>query len=280
MIIRLLIIISFLGSWSLTANTKSTIFSYTNLPDVEVFYSVPKEINSDTKILFIMHGASRNAEEYLAAWLPFIKERNVLAIAPKFTKDLFPYYVTLMRATTEGKLLTDQALYLDAIIPTMFDLFKAKFNITSNQYRIYGHSGGSQFVHRFLMLYGDTRIDKAVMANAGFYTFLDPSIPYPFGIKDININEERLATFLWQKNAILLGDQDIDSQHQSLNRTPEARKQGRHRFERGTNYFFNLVKFAEAKKLPFRWRYEVVQGVEHSNQGMTPVAANFLLEDL
>jgi len=147
-----------------------------------------------------MHGASRTAENYLAAWQPFIKGRNVVAIAPKFTKELFPQYVTLMRATTEGELLNDPSLYLDNIIPIMFDVFKAKLGVKSNKYRVYGHSGGSQFVHRFLLLHGDSRIDKAVLG--------------------------------------------------------------------------------ESKKLPFRWRYEVVKGVEHSNQGMTPTAASFLLEDL
>ena len=162
----------------------------------------------------------------------------------------------------------------------MFDVFKAKLKVKSNQYRIYGHSGGSQFVHRFLLLHGDSRIDKAVMANAGFYTFLDPDIPYPFGIKNLNISDEQLSAFLWKKNAILLGDQDTDPRHRSLNRTREAKKQGKHRFERGTNFFFDLVRLGESKQLPFRWRYEVVKGVEHSNQGMTPAAASFLLEDL
>jgi len=262
------------------AEVKSTIFSYGNLPDIEVFYTTPAEINEKTKILFIMHGASRNADEYLAAWQPHVADRNVVAIAPRFTKELFPYYVTLMRATTEGQLVQDQSQYLDSIIPTLFDVFKEKLNIISNVYRIYGHSGGSQFVHRFLLLHGDSRIDKAVMANAGFYTFLDPEIPYPFGIKGLDINDLQLQRFFWQKNAILLGDQDIDAQHSSLNKTKEAKKQGKHRFERGTNYFFDLVRLAESKELAFRWRYEVVKGVEHSNQGMTPAAAKFLLEDL
>jgi pimeloyl-ACP methyl ester carboxylesterase len=278
--IRLFIVVLYAASMASMADIKSTMFSYTNLPDIEVFYSTPDTVDENTKILFIMHGASRTAENYLAAWQPFIKGRNVVAIAPKFTKELFPQYVTLMRATTEGELLNDQSLYLDNIIPTMFDVFKAKLDIKSNQYRIYGHSGGSQFVHRFLLLRGDSRIDKAVMANAGFYTFLDPDIPYPFGIKNLNISDEQLEAFLWKKNAILLGDQDTDPRHRSLNRTKQAKKQGKHRFERGTNFFFNLVRLGESKQLPFRWRYEVVKGVEHSNQGMTPVAASFLLEDL
>ena len=89
------------------ADVKSTMFSYTNLPDIEVFYSTPDTVDENTKILFIMHGASRTAENYLAAWQPFIKGRNVVAIAPKFTKELFPQYVTLMRATTEGELLNE-----------------------------------------------------------------------------------------------------------------------------------------------------------------------------
>ena len=70
----------------------------------------------------------------------------------------------------------------------MFDFFKAKLKLSTSNYRLYGHSGGSQFVHRYLLLSNDTRIEKAAMANAGLYTFLDDEITYPFGTKKMKID--------------------------------------------------------------------------------------------
>ena len=94
-----LLIILLFSTINLTyAEVRSTIFSYGNLPDIEVFYTIPAEINDQTKILFIMHGASRNADQYLAAWQPHVADRNVVAIAPRFTKELFPHYVKIGRA--------------------------------------------------------------------------------------------------------------------------------------------------------------------------------------
>ena len=51
----------------------------------------------------------------------------------------------------------------------------------------------------------EKRIEKAAMANAGFYTFVDDQIPYPFGIKNMNVSAERLEWFLRLKGGVFLG---------------------------------------------------------------------------
>ena len=60
----------------------------------------------------------------------------------------------------------------------------------------------------------------------------------------------------------------------------KAKKQGKHRLERGTNFFDHLVELGVKKNMPFRWRYQVVPGISHDNAGMSLAAADFLLEDL
>ena len=37
-----------------------------------------------------MHGASRTARKYLNDWLPLAKNRNVVLIAPEFSKESYP----------------------------------------------------------------------------------------------------------------------------------------------------------------------------------------------
>jgi stalled ribosome alternative rescue factor ArfA len=60
----------------------------------------------------------------------------------------------------------------------------------------------------------------------------------------------------------------------------KAKKQGRHRYERGTNFFNDLIALGVEKNLPFRWRYQSVPRVAHDNASMSLAASEFLLEDL
>ncbi len=255
-------------------------FSYWNKPDINIFYSTPESIDGNTKIIFIMHGASRTAKKYINDWLPLVKDRNVVLIAPEFSKESYPEYVYLMMSTERGKRLKNKSLYLNNSLGLIFDLFKAKLKLSTATYRLYGHSGGSQFVHRYLLLSEETRIDKAAMANAGFYTFVNNKISFPYGIKDMNISDERISWFLRLKGGVFLGDADNDPKHDSLPLMRKARKQGKHRLERGTNFFNDLIKLGVDTQLPFRWRYEIVPGVAHDNAGMSDSASHFLLEDL
>ena len=255
-------------------------FSYWDKPDSTVYFSTPKSIDENTKIIFVMHGASRTARKYLNDWLPLAKNRNVVLIAPEFSKESYPEYVYLMMATERGKLLQDQSLYLTDSLGLLFDFFKAKLKLSTENFRLYGHSGGSQFVNRYLLLSEEKRIEKAAMANAGFYTFVDDQIPYPFGIKNMNVSAERLEWFLRLKGGVFLGDADNDPKHHSLPAMRKAKKQGRHRFERGTNFFNDLIKLGVEKNLPFRWRYQTVPDVAHNNAAMSLAASDFLLEDL
>ena len=39
-------------------------YAYWDKPDVEMFYITPKKIDKDTQLLFVIHGNSRNAEDY------------------------------------------------------------------------------------------------------------------------------------------------------------------------------------------------------------------------
>ena len=201
-------------------------------------------------------------------------------IAPEFSKESYPEYVYLMMGTEKGKVLKDQSLFLTDSLGLLFDYFKAKLKISTTTFRLYGHSGGSQFVHRYLLLSNETRIEKAAMANAGFYTFADDGISYPFGIKNMNVSDERLEWLLRMKGGVFLGDADNDPKHHSLPAMRKAKKQGRHRFERGTNFFNDLIKLGVEKNLPFRWRYQTVPGIAHDNAGMSVAASEFLLEDL
>ena len=259
---------------------KEVTFSYWNKPDINIFYSVPESIDNETKIIFLIHGSSRGAEKYLRDWLPIAENRNVVLIAPRFSAEFFPEYAYLMMSKKNGKLLKDQSMYLNNSLGLLFNFFRFKLKLSTSTYRLYGHSGGSNFIQRYLLLSQETNIEKAVMANADFYTFVDDQMSYPYGIKNMNVSNERIEWFLRLKGGIFLGDADNDPKHYSLPLMRKAKKQGNHRLERGTNFFNNLIELGVVKNLPFRWRYQIVNGVGHENAGMSIAASEFLLEDL
>lgn len=278
---KITILIIFLTfSFNIQSNQVNKIlYASWDKPDVEILYTLPKEINNQTKILFLIHGNSRDVKKYLNLWLEDAKDKNVILVAPHFTKENYPNFGTLQIAKSSGKILNDQSNNLTNSISSFFTYFKSKYNLESSTYRIFGFSAGSQFVHRYLMYGKDTRTEKAVLGSAGWYTFLNEE-KYPYGTKNMPIEKERYEWFLSRRVLFILGNKDNDPNHPTLNLSKGAKKQGNNRYERGQNYFDNLLNFSQKNKIPFRWRYKVVPSLDHNTEMLSKNAIPFLLEDL
>ena len=275
-----ILIIFLIFSFNIQSNQVNKIlYASWDKPDVEILYTLPKEINNQTKVLFIIHGNSRDVKKYLNLWLEDAKDKNVILVAPHFTKENYPNFGTLQIAKSSGKILNDQSNNLTNSISSFFTYFKSKYNLESSTYRIFGFSAGSQFVHRYLMYGKDTRTEKAVLGSAGWYTFLNEE-KYPYGTKNMPIEKERYEWFLSRRVLFILGNKDNDPNHPTLNLSKGAKKQGNNRYERGQNYFDNLLNFSQKNKIPFRWRYKVVPSLDHNTEMLSKNAIPFLMEDL
>ncbi len=143
-------------------------------------------------------------------------------------------------------------------------------------YTVYRHSAGSQFVHRFLFFKCDARAQRYLAANAGWYTFADPAIAYPFDLGSIPIGKEGLRAALAKDVVLLLGDEDNDRNQSALNRSDGAMVQGPHRFARGQAFFEAARTYAEQRRWEFGWSLRVVEGVAHSNGGMAQGAYDLI----
>ena len=262
-----------------SSEVQKLIYAAWDKPDVELFYKLPKEINPDTKVLFIIHGGSRDAERYLSYWLEHAKDKNVILIAPHFTKENFPYYQTLGMATFSGRIINDKSEWLDNSIKNFFIFFKNKYSLKNDKYLMFGFSGGSQFIHRYLMYGNDKAIEKAAIGSAGWYTFISGE-QFPYGIKNMPIELGRIEWLLSQEILFLLGTKDNNPNDSSLNKSRGAKKQGKHRLDRGNAYFKNLITVGDRFNVPFRWRYKLIEGLDHSTKDMSQAAASFILSDL
>ena len=258
---------------------KQTTFAYWDKPDVEIFYITPEIINKDTKVLFVIHGNSRNAEDYLSAWIPHVTNKNVIVAAPQFRKIDFRYFFLLEMAESSGKLNSNKDEYLNNSISLFFNYLKSKFSLSTETYRMFGHSAGAQFTHRYMLLSMDNRISNTVIANAGWYTFItDDEFPYGINNSPINISNEQIKWFMSKKANLLIGSDDIG--FKSVNSSKGAKLQGLTRVDRATNYFNSLIMNAESRGYALRWNYRVLDRVDHDFKKVTPYAAQILLRDI
>ena len=273
----LLFILSFTTNLFAAKLDKFTFTSW-NKPDLDVFYHLPKTIDNDTKVLFVVHGNTRNADDYLNTWIRLTKDKNIAIFAPHFKRSSFISFNTLQMSTSSGKIRTDTDLYLHNSIDTLFKYIKTKFKLNDKLYDIYGHSAGAQFVHRYLLMSDNPSVNKAVAANAGWYTFLNGA-DFPYGVKNppISLTDSNVKKFLSTNLYILIGTNDIDVDS-SINKSKGAQKQGINRLQRAKNFFTYTESIVEQNNLEFKWKYQAVPGAPHSNKVMSKAAVLVLFE--
>ena len=273
------ILFFFFSTEILSDNVQKILYASWDKPDVEILYRLPKEINENTKVIFIIHGNSRDVERYINLWLEPSKDKNVILVAPHFTRSNYSNFGTLQIARSSGKILKNQSNNLKNSLSSFFTYFKNKYDLQTSTYSIFGFSAGSQFAHRYLLFSDDIQVDRVVLGSAGWYTFLNDE-PYPYGMRNMPIERERYEWYLSRQVLFILGAKDNDPNHESLNNSKGAKQQGSNRFERGQNYFKNLVIFSEENEIAFRWRYKVIDDLDHSTSAISENAFPFLLEGL
>ena len=245
-------------------------------PDLDVYYHLPEIINDETKVLFVIHGNSRNADNYLNTWIKLAKDKNYAIFAPHFKRSQFISFNTLQMSTSSGRIRNEANLYLNNSIDLLFDHIKPLFDLSQDSYDIYGHSAGAQFVHRYLLFSNSPKVNRAVAANAGWYTFLDGS-NFPYGINNppIDFNSQNVINFLNMDLHIHIGSADTDISS-SVNQSEGANNQGLNRFQRANNFFNYTTKIVEKNDLNYNWSFLVVEGVAHSNSRMSKAAAEVI----
>lgn len=278
--INYFLLITFLfSSIAYSDNVKRVTYASWDKPDVELLYVLPKKINKDTKVLFIIHGGSRNVDKYLNLWRDPAKDKNVILVAPHFTRENYQFYATLGMAKSSGDIINNEVNWLTNSIASFHTFFKSKFNLKTDTYLMFGFSGGSQFTHRYLMYGQDKAVEKAAIGSAGWYTFINNE-PFPYGIKGMPLEPGRIEWMMSREILFLLGSKDNDPNHSSLNSSKGARKQGTNRLSRGWSYFNNLIRVGDSFQTPFRWRYKLIEDVDHDTKLMSRAAMPFILEDL
>jgi poly(3-hydroxybutyrate) depolymerase len=241
----------------------------------------PAAYTVDSPIVLVMHGKLRNAEDYRKPWIPLAEQQHCLVVAPEFSEQYYPNshgYNYGNLNTKDGRPI-EKSKWAFTALEHLFDHIRALTGTNRTTYHIFGHSAGSQFVHRMVFLLPEARIAKAVAANAGSYTMPQAGIKYPFGLGGTKLTEADLARPFQVPLVVLLGEADTDPNDELLPREPEAMAQGEHRFARGHTFFRAAQAAAARLKTPFKWTLATVPGVGHDNALMAPAAAKALFAD-
>ncbi|HEY3168049.1 MAG TPA: hypothetical protein VGK57_12510 [Candidatus Binatia bacterium] len=269
------------GSGAIDVGAGHFIFEYQNGRNNErltVWTYLPKEFAANGPILFVMHGVRRDGKRYRNEWMTHAEREKALLLVPGFSVEGFPggRNYAAPKPNVDSGHSDDLPPSAFLVIERIFDHVLSTTRLETNEYLLYGHSAGAQFVHRFMLFNPRARVKIAVAANAGWYTMPDFTIAFPYGLQKSGLFESGLREALGRKLIILLGEKDTDPRHPLLNRSASAMRQGMHRLERGQNFHRAGARAAEGLNAPFHWQIATVPEADHDNARMALAAAPLL----
>lgn len=250
------------------------------MPDkpVPVYIVLPYDL-SHPNFVMVMHGVDRNALDYVEAWKLFARSNNYVAAAPLFSETDWPfsrsYNLGNMFTGTDGAgLLNPETEWSFTIVQNIHDDLVDALGLQIDNYDIWGHSAGSQFVHRLVTFKPDFKIRYAIAANAGWYTVPENQIDYPYGLNHPLLEyEETFLEDLVIKDLVIMRGTADTLRDSNLNTSPEADAQGMNRFERALNYYNSGLQIDPNTQ----WRLIDVPNVGHDYLLMSEAAQQFLL---
>jgi poly(3-hydroxybutyrate) depolymerase len=235
----------------------------------------PANFTPDSPIVLCIHGRKRNGADYRDFWIDDAERRGLLIVAPELSEEHYPHphdYNLGAMQRADGTFTPPQD-WLFPLFDRIFEDARRRAGSNRERYFIFGHSAGSQVVHRLVTFAWSDRIEAVIAANAGAYCLPVRGEAFPFGLDGTSLGDGGLREIFSRPVTILLGDRDIDPDDGELPRQPGAMRQGPHRFARGHHYL--EVARREALRLGTRceWRLAIAPGVAHDGGRMVPFAA-------
>lgn len=201
----------------------------------------------------LVHGASRGTDDLSAAFGPLAEWLGVPLLVPRFAPPAYAGYQRL--AGQGGPLFAAHALT---------SLLHDELGWSEQAVDLVGFSGGAQFVHRFALLF-PTRVRRAVVAAAGWYTMLDPGLRFPLGIDartELGQRQPDVDAFLRLPLRIMVGDRDVHADAR-LRTGPDVDAQGPNRLLRARSWYRHLDAEATRRGIRRGASFEVLPGTGH-----------------
>lgn len=224
-------------------NTLLEIFDGVN--NVPVYIYTPRYYNSTSPLFFVIHGAERGAQKYLNYFNTIAEKYNAVIVAPEFRA-----YKYGSGGSSESKWSFKNATILFEKILNMFN---------NPKFALIGHSGGAQFVTRYISIESEfSKYATAIIAaNAGTYAFPYSHLNWPYGFNDV---DPVIFTF---PLTLYLGRNDI-YRSKVLDKSQQADSEGENRLLRGRNYYNHILNVVPETN----WKKVEVDGIGHNADKM------------
>lgn len=257
--------------------------------DGQVYYLyIPQAVaanpNLAAEVLAVIHGYSGQtngsvgediALQNLERFEDYAEQTNTILIAPHFSEALFDsdYQRFNLDATRSDLRLIDLIERTQQTFP----------NIQDQQIKLFGFSGGGQFVHRFCAFHPNM-VKRAVASSSGWYMWPDITFDYPLGINTQpypNVNPIDMNLFLQCNLLILIGGDDIrqGSFRTDYRGTNLNTLQGNNRLSRAQNWVSTIQNYAITHGYTSNISLVTVPNTEHvMSSDLMDAAYNFLLQ--
>ena len=223
---------------------------------VPYYLYVPKRLRGDRRPLVAVHGISRNALRQARIFAPLAERSGRLLVAPLFST---------VQCRRYQKVVVDDCRADSALMATLNDVAE-RSGVGTGRIDLFGFSGGSQFAHRFAMLYPD-RVGRLALASAGWYTFPTPDDPFPYGIAGGSAEGRRIASsldrFLRIPKLVLVGERDVERDAGLRKGARVDTRQGRSRVERAQRWAEAVRQAAQARRVPATVAFRILPGCGH-----------------
>ncbi len=231
---------------------------------IPVYYYLPNQLKTNTKVVFAMHGEKRNALDYRNDWRNIYNRNsndnsNFILLAPQFEQKWFhgaAGYNLGNMFTEDLSKLNPQSQWGFTQIENIFEFVKRNTKVSATNYYLYGHSAGAQFVHRMVIFMPHSHIKKAVAAEAGSYTIPSEHTEYPCGLNKETGDKLpylNLKTAFTTPTTIILGTKDdktLTTEHDTYKCDAQ---QGTNRVLRGEYFYEKTKSIAGNKQEDFQW---------------------------
>jgi hypothetical protein len=261
-----------------------TWFTYRSAgnPDVRVYAAIPASLSPASRILVVMHGNNRTADEFCDIWRSWATQHDYVLLCPYYDLVHWPntgmYQMgNVFSADDCGGTMNPESRWTFTIDLGIHQRAREGFGIVDARFDLWGFSGGGQHVHRFMLFEPHAPVRLAIAAASGWYTAPDLSTDCPYGVDDPLLSLAHQDVVDWTNRNMILAVGTADTvRDDELRTTARADAQGLNRYQRADYMRNTAVGFNPLT----RWRRVDVPGAAHEAKLVAQGTRDFLLQGL